>query len=225
MLISGNPKTDICKPTNLAKHPQHREEQFARIRWYEGIQEEASAALETGIQVKRGIESPDRSYRTPLATRQRSWAREFTCRAGMSLEEPRATEKFARIPPVATSNGSKDMAVSEQAMSTVCRSGRFPQHPGTAGPWPRSPKSLPYSYGIHPNHPQYLAAIRERVEVRHRDKLLVPLQIGVVTLPPAQLAKWCFISADRGRRLVPIKWCVKWKAWYQFGRTSSGRTR
>ena len=46
----------------------------------------------------------------PLATRHRSCANDFTCRAGMALEEVRNVEKFIRIPLAAVRSASKDMA-------------------------------------------------------------------------------------------------------------------
>lgn len=50
----------------------------------------------------------------PLATRHRSCANDFTCRAGMALEEVRNVEKFTRIPLAAVRCASKDMAGLEQ---------------------------------------------------------------------------------------------------------------
>ena len=51
----------------------------------------------------------DKGHRIPLATRQRSWASDFTCRVGMILEEPRNAEEFMRMPLVAMRSNSKDM--------------------------------------------------------------------------------------------------------------------
>lgn len=53
-------------------------------------------------------------YRIPLATRQRSWANELICRAGIVLEEPRDVEKFVRMLRVAIRRASKDMVGLEK---------------------------------------------------------------------------------------------------------------
>ena len=106
-------KAARCIGTNLAKCSQHREKQFPRVRRCEGVQEKACAAFGIGVQGEQPIGSLDGSYRIPPATRQRSWARDFTCRAGMVLEEPREVEKFVRMLPVAMRSASKDMVYLE----------------------------------------------------------------------------------------------------------------
>ena len=62
-------------------------------------------------------ESLGKGHRIPLATRQRSWASDFTCRVGMALGEPRNEEKFIRMLPVAMRSDSKDMVGLERGGS------------------------------------------------------------------------------------------------------------
>ena len=99
--------------TYLAKCSQHGEEQFPRVRWCEGVQEKACAVSGTGAQAKQEIGSLDGGYRIPLATRQRSRARDFTYRAGMVLGKPRDVEKGVRMPPAAMRSALKDMVCLE----------------------------------------------------------------------------------------------------------------
>jgi len=68
-------------------------------------------ALHSRLELRQTnrYESLGKGHRTPLATRQRSWASDFTCRVGMALGEPRNAKEFMRMLPVAMKSESKDM--------------------------------------------------------------------------------------------------------------------
>lgn len=69
--------------------------------------------VEVSTQASQRPEGLNESYRIPLATRQRLYANNLACRAGMVLEELRNAEKFETMPSAVAASASKDMVVLE----------------------------------------------------------------------------------------------------------------
>jgi hypothetical protein len=75
--------------------------------------------LGLGLRQINRYENLGKGHRIPLATRQRSWVSDFTCRVGMVLEDPRNAEDFVRMPSVAMRSDSKAMTSWSEVCSCV----------------------------------------------------------------------------------------------------------